>query len=365
MIRVFVVDDSTFARRATTKVLAADPAVRIVGEAASGAEALARIPEAEPDVVTLDLDMPGMNGLVVLRSLLARDPRLRVVMLSAHTQEGAEATLEALAAGAADFIDKSRYGLMDLEGFGRELRERVHALAAGRGASGRRAGGQAGSSNASAPPNGSRASGPSVRPPVRPPALDLCVLGASTGGPAAIQTVLEQLPADFPVPLAIVQHMPPGFTRPFAVRLNAHCRLKVSEAEDGERLGAGQVVIAPAGRHLTFAPNLGLVLSPEPADARHIPSVNVMMLSAARVRPGRVLGVLLTGMGDDGADGMAAIRSGGGMTVAESEESCVVYGMPRAAAERGGVDRLLPIGALAEWLAALRVASPEAAPARR
>jgi len=355
MIRVFVVDDSAFARRATTKVLAADPAVRIVGEAASGAEALARIPEAEPDVVTLDLDMPGMNGLVVLRSLLARDPRLRVVMLSAHTQEGAEATLEALAAGAADFIDKSRYGLMDLEGFGRELRERVHALAAGRGASGRRAG----------PPNGTHASGPSVRPPARPPALDLCVLGASTGGPAAIQTVLEQLPADFPVPLAIVQHMPPGFTRPFAVRLNAHCRLRVSEAEDGERLSAGRVVIAPAGRHLTFAPNLGLVLSPEPADARHIPSVNVMMLSAARVRPGRVLGVLLTGMGDDGADGMAAIRSGGGMTVAESEESCVVYGMPRAAAERGGVDRLLPIGALAEWLAALRVASPEAAPARR
>jgi two-component system chemotaxis response regulator CheB len=360
MIRVFVVDDSAFARRATTKVLAADPAVRIVGEAASGAEALARIPEAEPDVVTLDLDMPGMNGLVVLRSLLARDPRLRVVMLSAHTQEGAEATLEALAAGAADFIDKSRYGLMDLEGFGRELRERVHALAAGR-----RAGGHVGSSRAAASNMDTRRSAPSARPPARLPALDLCVLGASTGGPAAIQTVLEQLPADFPVPLAIVQHMPPGFTRPFAVRLNAHCRLKVSEAEDGERLGAGQVVIAPAGRHLTFAPNLRLVLSPEPADARHIPSVNVMMFSAAQIRPGRVLGVLLTGMGDDGADGMAAIRSGGGMTVAESEESCVVYGMPRAAAERGGVDRLLPIGALAEWLAALRVASPEAAPARR
>src|SRR5687767_174064 len=120
MIRVFVVDDSAFARRATTRVLAADPAVRVVGEAASGAEALARIPEAAPDVVTLDLDMPGMNGLVVLRSLLARDPALRIVMLSAHTQEGAEATLEALAAGAADFIDKSRFGLMDLEGFGRE-----------------------------------------------------------------------------------------------------------------------------------------------------------------------------------------------------------------------------------------------------
>jgi two-component system chemotaxis response regulator CheB len=177
--------------------------------------------------------------------------------------------------------------------------------------------------------------------------------------------VLEQLPADFPAPIAIVQHMPPGFTRPFAVRLDAHCRLMVSEAEDGKRLVPGQVVIAPAGRHLTFTPALGVVLSPEPAAARHIPSVNVMMLSAARVRPGRVLGVLLTGMGDDGADGMVAIRTGGGVTVAESEESCVVYGMPRAAAARGGVERLLPIGALAEWLAAVRAASPEGAPAPR
>src|SRR5687768_8378784 len=139
MIGVFVVDDSAFARRATTRVLAADPGIRIVGEAATGAEALARIPAAEPDVVTLDLDMPGMNGLVVLRALLARDPSLRVVMLSAHTREGAEATLEALASGAADFIDKSRYGLMDLEGFGRELRERVTVLA-GAGRKGRGAG---------------------------------------------------------------------------------------------------------------------------------------------------------------------------------------------------------------------------------
>ncbi len=362
MIRVFVVDDSAFARRATTRVLAADPGVQVVGEAAGGAEALARIPALRPDVVTLDLDMPGMNGLVVLRALLARDPALRVVMLSAHTQEGAEATLEALAVGAADFLDKSRFGLMDLEGFGRELRERVQALGAGRRRMDERMSG-----GADERMNRSRGR-PSAPPLLRssaPPAIDLCVLGASTGGPAAIQLVLGQLPADFPAPIAIVQHMPPGFTRPFAVRLDAHCRLKVSEAEDGKRLVPGQVVIAPAGRHLTFTTGLGVVLSPEPAAARHIPSVNVMMLSAARVRPGRVLGVLLTGMGDDGADGMVAIRASGGVTVAESEESCVVYGMPRAAAERGGAERLLPIGALAEWLAAVRAASPEAAPAPR
>ncbi len=352
MIRVFVVDDSAFARRATARVLAADPGVRVVGEAASGAEALARIPATRPDVITLDLDMPRMNGLIVLRTLLARDPGLRVIMLSAHTQEGAEATLEALAAGASDFLDKSRYGFMDLESFGRDLVERVKAVGASRRA-GRSADGQMGSAAAPAPDR-------RARTPVHPP-IDLCVLGASTGGPAAIQRILEQLPADFPAPIAIVQHMPPGFTRPFAARLAAHCRLRVTEAEDGERLGPGRVVIAPAGCHLTFTSGLGVVLSPEPADARHIPSVNVMMLSAARVRPGRVLGILLTGMGDDGADGMVAIRAGGGVTVAESEESCVVYGMPRAAAKRGGVEQLLPIHALGEWLAAVKAASPAGA----
>jgi two-component system chemotaxis response regulator CheB len=204
----------------------------------------------------------------------------------------------------------------------------------------------------------------SVQPSLSRP-VDLCVIGASTGGPAAIQAILERLPADFPAPVAIVQHMPPGFTRPFAARLNLHSRLRVSEAEHGVRLVAGQAVIAPAGRHLSFTGRLEVVLSAEPAQARHIPSVNVMMLSAARVRPGRVLAVLLTGMGDDGAEGMVAIRAGGGVTVAEAEESCVVYGMPRAAAERGGADHQMPIAELAKWLAALRAGSPSAAPMPR
>jgi two-component system chemotaxis response regulator CheB len=292
-----------------------------------------------------------MNGLAVLRALLARDPGLRIIMLSAHTQEGAEATLEALSAGAADFLDKTRFGLLDLEGLGHELRERVKAIGS------RRGGG----------PEGQKVNLAARRyahPPVSR-AIDLCVIGASTGGPAAIQAILERLPADFPAPVAIVQHMPPGFTRPFAARLNLHSRLRVSEAEHGVRLIPGQAVIAQAGRHLSFTGRLEVVLSAEPAQARHIPSVNVMMLSAARVRPGRVLAVLLTGMGDDGAEGMVAIRAGGGVTVAEAEESCVVYGMPRAAAERGGADHQMPIAELAEWLAALRAGSPSAAPVPR
>jgi two-component system chemotaxis response regulator CheB len=193
---------------------------------------------------------------------------------------------------------------------------------------------------------------------------DLCVLGASTGGPAAIQQVLEALPPDFPLPIAIVQHMPTGFTGPFARRLDQRCRLRVREAADGDQLEPGRVLIAPAGSHMRVNANLGIVLSSEATQARHVPSVDVLMLSAAQARPGRVLGVLLTGMGDDGADGMAAIRAQGGITVAESEASCVVYGMPRAAYERGGVGRLLPLPELAEWLASVKAAFPAEASAR-
>jgi two-component system chemotaxis response regulator CheB len=344
VIDVFAVDDSSFARRALARVLSGDPAIRVVGEAASGAEALARIPSLAPDLVTLDLDMPGLDGLAVLKGLLRWNPGLKVLMLSAHTREGAEATLEALAAGAVDFVDKTRFGLMDFDGLGRELIERIKAICG----TGERPGERA--------PGGGTAVGATPLPPCPP--LDVCVIGASTGGPAAIQQVLERLPADFPLPIAIVQHMPPGFTRPFAARLDGRSRLRVSEAVDGERLEPGRVVLAPAGRHLRLNGNLATILSPEPANARHIPSVNVLMQSAARARPGKVLGILLTGMGDDGADGMAAIRAGGGLAIAESEESCVVYGMPRVALERGGVSLMLPLPEIIAWLAELRAESP-------
>ena len=355
MIRVFVVDDSAFARRAISRVLGADPGIKVVGEAANGTEALIRVPPTHPDIVTLDLAMPGMDGLATLRALLARDPGLRVLMLSVHTRDGAEATLEALAAGAVDFVDKSRFGLMEFDGLGRELRERVTALAAGKSDGSGRA--RNGADRGERPP---AAPAPSERLP-----LELCVLGASTGGPAAIQVVLEALPAEFPLPLAIVQHMPPGFTGPFARRLDQRCRLRVREAEDGDRLEAGRVLIAPAGSHMRVNGNLAVTLSPEPAEARHVPSVDVLMLSAARARPGRVLGVLLTGMGDDGADGMAAIYAQGGTTLVESEGTCVVYGMPRAAWERGAVTHQLPLPALAEWMAGLTAASRAGASARR
>jgi two-component system chemotaxis response regulator CheB len=333
VIRVFVVDDSAFIRKALTRVLASDPECRVVGEAANGHEALERIPHVNPDVVTLDVAMHGMDGLATLRALLAWRPTLHVIMLSAHTREGAAATLDALALGAADFIDKTTINLMDLDGLGRELVDRLRVWHPG--------------------PHPPRP--PPIEPAIRVPSLDLsrcelCVIGASTGGPAALQYILERLPRDFPFPIAIVQHMPVGFTGPFADRLNTLCKLDVAEASEGTRLSPGRVLIAPAGRHLRLSSNLTALLSDEAQGSRHVPSVDVLMKSADRVRRGRVLGVLLTGMGEDGAEGMSVIRAHGGVTLAENEESCAVFGMPRAAALRGAVERMLSLEEIAEVL---------------
>jgi two-component system chemotaxis response regulator CheB len=261
-------------------------------------------------------------------------------MLSAHTQEGAEATIEALAAGAVDFIDKTSFNLMDLDTLRREVIEKLKVWRLGvsdgngRGAKSATASDHAASLAAAA-------------------RCEICVIGASTGGPIALQRILERIPARFPLPIAIVQHMPVGFTRPFADRLSRLSQLDVSEAVEGDRLRPGRVLVAPAGRHLRITGNLAAVLASAPADAKHIPSVDVTMNSAARARPGRVLGILLTGMGNDGAEGMATIRAGGGFTIGENEASCVVYGMPRAAEQRGAVDCMLPLSEIIAFLEVL------------
>lgn len=339
MIRVFVVDDSTFVRKAIVKVLHRDPELRVVGEAASGAEALRTIADANPDVVTLDLAMPGLDGLQALRGLLAWRGNLPVLMLSAHTHEGAAATLEALAIGAVDFVDKSAFSLLDLDSLGRQLVERIKLWGPGMAAS--------------REPKPRR---PAPEPPHVPAALaqcDLCLIGTSTGGPPALQYIFERLPAAFPMPIALVQHMPLGFTKPFADRLNTVCRLAVREAKDGDALIPGRVLVAPAGRHLVIGPDRRVSLDTEPAASTHTPSVDVLMRSAAHAWPGRVLGILLTGMGDDGAKGMAAIRAAGGVTLGESESSCVVYGMPRAARRLGAIEHERSLTEIAAWLGTL------------
>jgi len=335
--RIFVVDDSPFIRKAVARMLSARPDMQVVGTAQSGEEALERLPLARPHLVTLDVEMPGMGGLATLREIQRRTPGLPVIMLSAHTQEGAETTLDAMAAGAVDFIDKTRFNLMDFERLSRELVEKIEIWQ-----------------------QAARASGGTVAPmPVQTPrprvcwsSYDLCVIGASTGGPPALQRVISHIPKDFPLPLAVVQHMPVGFTRPFAERLNALGPLRVKEATDHDTLEPGQVLLARAGAHLFIEPDLTARLSPHPMDGLHIPSVNALMESANRARPGRVVGILLTGMGDDGAEGMLAIRRSGGLTVAESETSCVVYGMPRAAHKRGAVAHMLSLSEICQLFAA-------------
>ena len=339
MTRIFMVDDSAFIRKALARVLQAEPSLDLVGEAASGAEAVAKIPEANPDLVTLDVEMPGMDGQQVLRALLRWKPTLKVVMLSAYTREGAEATIEALAAGAVDFIDKTSFNVMDFDTLRREVIEKLKILGLG-------------DSNSIAP-KGVGLAGNGAAKLIAAARCELCVIGASTGGPIALHQILERIPAGFPMPIAIVQHMPAGFTGPFAERLSRLSRLQVSEAVEGDRLRSGRVLVAPAGRHLRITSRLTVALEPEPADAKHVPSVDVTMTSADRARPGRVLGILLTGMGQDGAEGMATIRASGGFTIGESEATCVVYGMPRAAEMRGAVECMLPLPEIVSFLGRL------------
>jgi two-component system chemotaxis response regulator CheB len=346
-IRVFVVDDSSFVRKALARALKDRGDIEVVGEAATGAEALAAVPAANPDVVTLDVAMAGMDGLTTLRALLAWRPSLIVIMLSAHTRDGASAALEALEIGAVDFIDKSTLRLMDLDHLGHELQERLEVWRPRMSRPTRSRGGPA------------KPAAPVAVPASRDLSrIELCVIGASTGGPPALQYLLERLPVDFPLPVAIVQHMPAGFTAPFAERLNALCRLAVLEAREGETLAPGKVLIAPAGWHLRIGTRLRALLDLDADGAPHVPSVDVLMRSASEVRPGGVLGLLLTGMGDDGADGMCAIRAGGGVTIGESEASCAVFGMPRAAAQRGGVELMLSLTEIGDLLASVPARPP-------
>ncbi len=331
MINVFVVDDSAFIRKVFSRIFASNPGISVVGSAETGLEALRKIAEQRPDVVTLDVDLPGMSGLALLRKLRALYPTLPVIMLSTHTKADSPTTREALSLGAVDFIDKSRVNLMNLPELLRDLSARIHACVPA----------LRDTTSASLQVDLSRC--------VPWSEYELVVIGASTGGPAAIQSLLERTPSTFPVPIAIVQHMPPGFTRAFAERLNSICAIHVVEATHGARLTPGTATIAPGGSQLVLDADLTVMLYAALDGEAHAPSVNALMKSAAVVRPGRVVGILLTGMGEDGADGMVELQRSGSMTIAQSADSCAVYGMPRIAHERSGVRSLLSlteIGAL-------------------
>jgi two-component system, chemotaxis family, protein-glutamate methylesterase/glutaminase len=352
VIRVLVVDDSVFARKAIVRVLTMHPEIEVVGVAGSGEQALAAIPAARPDLVTLDLDLPGIDGLTTLREIVARHPALPVIVVSQRVQRGAAVTQAALALGARVIVDKASFKLMDLDGLSSALLGAIRRVFGARAAMPVDAHYAYDPLEARPPDAALRATAPTgpaaacvYLPRVYWANYDICVIGASTGGPPALQAILERVPASFPIPIAITQHMPAGVTAMFAKRLNAICNVAVSEAVEGQRLTPGSAVFTPGGSHLTLSEGLTARLSTPVSRVPHR-SVDSLMLSAAAVRPGRVVGILLTGMGDDGARGMVELRRSGSLTVGESQATCVVYGMPRAAHERGGVEYLLPLDAL-------------------
>lgn len=355
-VRVAVVDDSSFVRKALLRMFEHDSRVRIVGAASSGEELLENLAAWRPQVVTLDLSMPGLGGMATLDALMGRRPDLAVIVMSTFSVEGARRTLEALHRGALDFIDKREYSMVDFQTLRQVLLEKILALA--------RAGGPGGGAEEH------HGTGPVVdvsaqedRPTPEPAAerpFAALVLAASTGGPPAVQRVLADLGPAVAVPVVVVQHMPPRFTAAFAERLNAILPLAVREARDGEALLPSTVYVAPGGLHLLVERDpAGLVASlrDDPA-VRHRPSADVLFRSAAAALGPRALAVLLTGMGSDGAQGMTAVAEAGGWTVAQDEATSVVFGMPRAAIELGAAREVLPLAALGARLGHLLATGP-------
>lgn len=347
-VRVAVVDDSTFIRKALTRMLGDDPRLEVVGSASSGEELLAHLERWQPDVVTLDLNMPGMGGLETLDRLMARRPT-PVIILSTHSGEGAPMTIEALHRGAVDFIDKQRYSLVDFEALRGILAEKIFQVT----------GRPALEEPAAELPVPSVDEPP---PPIEiPGAFDVVVVGASTGGPPTIETLLRGLEGTVPVPIVVVQHMPVGFTRAFADRLNAYLDHQVREAVHDERLLPGTVYIAPAGQHLRLRrqdAELCVDLGAEPREHAHVPSIDVLFESAARAAGPRAIGVLLTGMGRDGAHGLLSLRQRGAYTLAQDEASSIVFGMPRAAIQLRATLEVLPPLAMSQRLMELVYSRP-------
>ncbi len=341
-IRVLVVDDSALMRKLIPQLLERDGSIQVVGTAMDGAFALAKIEELRPDVITLDLEMPRMDGTETLREI-TRKHRLPVIVVSAYTTSGASATFKALAMGALDFVAKPADGVSGrMEEIAAELISKIKIAAHSR------------IGVAPAVAHLASAAKPRRLQPNRAPSR-IVAIGISTGGPNTLQYVLSQLPADFPGAILVVQHMPEGFTDMFARRLNDTCAIEVKEAHSGDLLIAGRALISPGNRHLKVRRlPLGAValLSEEERVNGHRPSVDVLFRSVAQEFGAQAIAVLMTGMGDDGADALGAVKNAGGLTIAQSAESCVVFGMPKAAIERGHATRVLSLDALANTLQA-------------
>ncbi|HHX94690.1 MAG TPA: chemotaxis response regulator protein-glutamate methylesterase [Clostridia bacterium] len=337
-IRLFVIDDSAVMRQMITKIVEKDKHIRIVGRARNGREAVDRIVKLKPDVVTLDVEMPLMDGLETLKKIMEIYP-VPVVMLSAVTGKGAHTTLKALELGAVDFILKPA-NQEELEQLAFELPAKIKLAATVPVAAKHFTAGVQHLSLETFP-----------QLAIRPGGIRLVVIGTSTGGPSALQKVVPKLPKDIPAGVLIVQHMPEGFTRALAERLNQSSHIFVKEAQEGDLIKPGLALVAPAGRQMYVEKGLGgahITLRSE-ANVSTVfkPSVDVTMLSAAEVYGNSVLGVIMTGMGSDGVRGLKEIKRRGGSCLAEAEQTCTVFGMPKAAINAGVIDEIHPVDSIA------------------
>jgi two-component system chemotaxis response regulator CheB len=336
-LRVLVVDDSAVVREVLTTLLSNEEDMR-VETAPDPIIAMDKMKRARPDVVVLDLNMPRMNGLDFLRRIMATDP-IPVVICSGVAEEGTEAAFQAIAEGAVEIVRKPKVGLSEFL-----YESAVTLIDVVRAASQARVGSARGRLPLSVPSSQLRAA-----PPSR---VGVVAVGASTGGPEAVRTVLDVLPPDAP-PVLIVQHMPEHFTRAFAARLDATSALTVREASDGDRLERGRALVAPGNKHMRLVRRGGhlvVEVGSGPFVSRHRPSVDVLFRSVAEVAAGDAVGVLLTGMGDDGAEGLLEMRRAGAATVAQDEASCVVFGMPARAIQRGAAEEVVPLDSMADTI---------------
>lgn len=332
MVRVLIVDDSAFMRFSIAQQLSEDPGIQVVGSAGNGMEALRLIPQLQPDVITLDVEMPHMDGLATLREIMKNFPR-PVIMFSSLTHEGTSETIQALMLGAVDFIPKPANRL-DIRGVMGEIIARIKSAASARVKPVQSYLFKTVSSQSAVQPE------KSVRAYQR--TAPVVVIGSSTGGPGALSEIIPALSPNLPSPILIVQHMPPGFTRSLSDRLNSISRLKVKEAEAGDALMAGQALVAPGGLHMLLDENERITLNQRPAVHGVRPAVDVTCNSLAQHFGGNVLGVILTGMGSDGTLGMSILHDLGGYVIAEHESTCVVWGMPRSVVEAGAASIVLP-----------------------
>lgn len=340
-IRVLVVDDSALMRQFISDILRSDPRIEVAGTARDGKDALAQIRAVKPDIVTMDVEMPNMDGLKALEEIMKTNP-IPVIMVSTMTQEGAETTLKALALGCVDFIGKPSGSIsLNIKDVGREIIDKVIAASTAKVRT--RANIFAAPAKPLTPANDFRRMTP---PMMGTGHYDIVAIASSTGGPMALSELLPKLPKKFPVPIVITQHMPKEFTGSFAKRLNESSQIEVVEGFEGLTLKPGRAVIAPGGSHLVIKRRQGTAvcsLSDAPPVLSVKPAANIMFLSLADEYGGNVLCVILTGMGRDGTDGAIALKKRGAYVIAESQKTCVVYGMPKAAADAGIVDEILPL----------------------